>query len=79
MSAIANLATALPSELLTSALPTALPTSAGNTSGTVPTLPAGTTFQDLVDWISYILNSYFKESRNQSKHPRNFSPLVRRA
>ncbi|KAF2467731.1 uncharacterized protein BDR25DRAFT_327268 [Lindgomyces ingoldianus] len=58
----------IPSEILTSVLPTALPTGTGIPAGLKP-LPAGTTLQDIMDWINYILSTFNKSTSR--KHARD--------
>ena len=68
----------LPSAILTSTLPTAIPTSAAGGSTPMPSkpLPEGMTFQDLLEWVSYVFATMFKdleqEQTQQNNHPRNF-------
>lgn len=79
ISAIDQLTTALPSELLTSALPTAVPTVApnGTSDGDLPTspLPAGTTLKDLLDWIKWALQNLLNSGRQDRgrSHTRAFT------
>lgn len=72
LSALPGLQTAIPSEVLTSALPT-LPTASATGSATTPSvpLPEGTTLQDLLEWLDWILRTYF--SRGHRKHARDMT------
>lgn len=73
-SAIPALSSAIPSEILTSALPTGTVVPAAS-NGTTPAglkpLPAGTTIQDLLDWIAYVLGMMFEEREGAESHRQN--------
>jgi len=62
---VAGLSSQLPSAILTSILPTAVPTLApsatANTTLPSKALPQGMTFMQLLEWIDYLVTSYFAE------------------
>lgn len=75
VSVITNLPSMIPSSLLASTLPTAIPTGADNSSGNLPStpLPAGMTLKELLEWVSYIMSTFFRHGGG--KHPRDLSSV----
>jgi hypothetical protein len=76
---ISQIATAIPSGLMTSVLPSAIPTQSANTTGPLPeqALPEGFTLKDLLDWIAYIMRNFGKKAHqghaSVRQHPRAFN------
>lgn len=72
-SAITNLPSIISSSLLASNLPTAIPTGVDNSSGNLlgTPLPAGMTLKEFLEWVSYIMSTFFRHGNN--KHSRDLS------
>ncbi|KAF2660827.1 lytic polysaccharide monooxygenase [Lophiostoma macrostomum CBS 122681] len=69
---VSQIATAIPSGLLTSVLPSAIPTQSANTTGPLPEqpLPEGFTLKDLLDWVAYIIRNFGKKAHRGNAHAR---------
>lgn len=67
---IVSIASALPSGALTSTISTALPTATGSASNSTSglpskSLPAGTTLEDLLQWVQYLFSEYYTKGSNK--------------
>lgn len=77
--AISALASAVPSEVLTSTISTGIPTATASSGVAKPTkaLPEGTTLEDLLSWVEYLFSEYSTSSTTSSKLRRHARDLFR--